>query len=135
MLAALPFVSSNYTLRLFTIGFLYVTLASSWNIIGGFTGYPSFATAAFFGIGAYAGAILRTMATPMPLPVAWLAGGVAAFVFAAIIGPAILRLRGHYFAVASLVLAAVLARDHQHGRPADRRRPRPQHTGRRSDRT
>ncbi len=106
-LAVMPFVSSNYTIRFLTIALMYVTLASSWNMIGGFTGYPSFATAAFFGIGAYTGAILRT-ATTSPLPLSWIAGGVLAGLFAALIGPAILRLRGHYFAVASLVLAAVL---------------------------
>jgi branched-chain amino acid transport system permease protein len=111
MLAAviviLPFTSSNYLLRLTTIAFMYIALASSWNIIGGFTGYPSFATAAFFGIGAYASGILRSTAA-LPLPVSWLAGALAAMIFSLVVGPAILRLRGHYFAVASLVLAAVL---------------------------
>ena len=43
-LAALPFLSGNYAVRLATIAFMYVVLASSWNIIGGLTGYPSFAT-------------------------------------------------------------------------------------------
>lgn len=106
-LAALPFAATNYVLRLSTIGFMYIALASSWNIVGGFTGYPSFATAAFFGIGAYASAVLRT-AFGLSLPVAWVAGAIAAAIFALAIGPSILRLRGHYFAVASLVLAAVL---------------------------
>jgi branched-chain amino acid transport system permease protein len=105
VLAALPFMTSNYLVRLATIAFMYVTLASSWNLIGGLTGYPSFATAAFFGIGAYGSGIVRAYA---PLPAAWLAGAVAAGLFAVLIGPAILWLRGHYFAVASLVLAAVL---------------------------
>ncbi len=107
VIAALPFMATNYLLRLTTIGFMYVALASSWNIIGGFTGYPSFATAAFFGIGAYASGILRTSGAA-PLPLAWLSGAAAATLFSLIVGPAILRLRGHYFAVASLVLAAVL---------------------------
>jgi branched-chain amino acid transport system permease protein len=107
VLAALPFAASNYVLRLATIGFMYVTLASSWNLLGGFAGYPSFAIAAFFGLGAYGGAVLRTD-LGLALPVAWLAGAAIAGVFALCIGPAILRLRGHYFAVASLVLAPVL---------------------------
>jgi branched-chain amino acid transport system permease protein len=104
-LAALPLVSGNYMVRLATIAFMYVVLASSWNIIGGLAGYPSFATAAFFGLGAYGSAIVRAHAA---LPVAWCAGAVTASLFALLIGPAILRLRGHYFAVASLVLAPVL---------------------------
>jgi branched-chain amino acid transport system permease protein len=107
VIAALPFTATNYALRLTTIGFMYIALASSWNIIGGFTGYPSFATAAFFGVGAYASGILRAGGT-VPLPLGWLLGAAAATLFSLMVGPAILRLRGHYFAVASLVLAAVL---------------------------
>jgi branched-chain amino acid transport system permease protein len=106
-IAALPFAATNYLLRLTTIGFMYIALASSWNIIGGFTGYPSFATAAFFGVGAYASGILRAGGM-VPLPLGWLLGAAAATLFSLMVGPAILRLRGHYFAVASLVLAAVL---------------------------
>ena len=107
VIAVLPFTATNYVLRLTTIAFMYIALASSWNIVGGFTGYPSFATAAFFGIGAYAASIVRT-GTSLSLPLAWLVGGAVAMLFSLIVGPAILRLRGHYFAVASLVLAAVL---------------------------
>lgn len=103
----IPFGASNYVLRIATIAFMYVTLASSWNIVGGLTGYPSFATAAFFGIGAYASGIARVR-IDAGLPLAWAAGAFAAGAFAVVVGPAILRLRGHYFAVASLVLAAVL---------------------------
>jgi branched-chain amino acid transport system permease protein len=107
VIAVLPFTATNYLLRLTTICFMYIALSSSWNIVGGFTGYPSFATAAFFGIGAYASGILRG-GSAFPLPLAWLCGAAAAMVFSLVVGPAILRLRGHYFAVASLVLAAVL---------------------------
>lgn len=107
VIVVLPFTATNYVLRLTTIAFMYIALASSWNIVGGFIGYPSFATAAFFGIGAYAAGILRT-STTMSLPASWLAGALVAMIFSLIVGPAILRLRGHYFAVASLVLAAVL---------------------------
>jgi branched-chain amino acid transport system permease protein len=107
VIVVLPFAATNYLLRLTTIGFMYIALSSSWNIVGGFTGYPSFATAAFFGIGAYASGILRA-GSALPLPFAWLCGAAAALAFALVVGPAILRLRGHYFAVASLVLAAAL---------------------------
>lgn len=107
IVAVLPFTATNYLLRLSTIAFMYIALASSWNIVGGFIGYPSFATAAFFGIGAYASGIMRTT-YGVPLPVGWVAGAIAAAIFALAVGPSILRLRGHYFAVASLVLAAVL---------------------------
>jgi branched-chain amino acid transport system permease protein len=67
VIAVLPLTATNYLLRLTTIGFKYIALASSWNIVGGFTGYPSFATAAFFGVGAYASAIPRASGS-VPLP-------------------------------------------------------------------
>lgn len=103
---ALPFVADNYVLRLATITLMYTVLALSWNFIGGMAGYPSFATAAFFGLGAYAGGVLQGWGVPMPL--AWLSAGLAAALFAGAIGGAILHLRGHYFAIASLIVAEVL---------------------------
>jgi len=102
----LPWVGNNYFIRLATIMMLYSVLALSWNFIGGLTGYPSFATAAFFGLGAYAGAVSQGQGVPMYL--AWVIGAVLAALFATGLGLAILRLRGHYFAIASLVVADVL---------------------------
>jgi len=105
-IGALPFMSDNYILRIATSMLMYATLAMSWNFIGGFAGYPSFATAAFFGLGAYAGAVLQTRGVPMIA--AWIVAGLIVTVFAAAVGRAILHLRGHYFAIASLVIADVL---------------------------
>ncbi len=85
---------------------MYAVLAQSWNFIGGLAGYPSFATAAFFGLGAYASAILQNHGVPM-VP-AWGCAGLAAMLFAALLGGAILHLRGHYFAIASLIVAEML---------------------------
>jgi branched-chain amino acid transport system permease protein len=101
-----PLVGNNYILRLATIMMLYSVLALSWNFIGGLTGYPSFATAAFFGLGAYTGAIGQGQGIPMFL--AWVLGGLTTGIFATGLGFAILRLRGHYFAIASIVVADVL---------------------------
>ena len=56
--ASLPLFGGAYALRIGTVACMYAILALSWNIVGGFAGYPSFATAAFFGFGAYATAIL-----------------------------------------------------------------------------
>ena len=106
LLAALPLVGNNYALRLATTVFMYSVMAQSWNFIGGLAGYPSFATAAFFGLGAYASAILQNHGVPM-VP-AWACAGVAALLFAAFLGGAILHLRGHYFAIASLIVAEML---------------------------
>jgi len=101
--ALLTVVGDNYWLRIGTTVALYAALASSWNIIGGFTGYPSFATAAFFGLGAYASAIGQMHGIPMAL--AWSLAALIGGVFALLLGLGLLRLRGHYFAVASLVVA------------------------------
>jgi branched-chain amino acid transport system permease protein len=106
LVAALPLVGNNYALRLATTVCMYSVMAQSWNFIGGLAGYPSFATAAFFGLGAYASAILQNRGVPM-VP-AWAGAGLAALLFAAFLGGAILHLRGHYFAIASLIVAEML---------------------------
>lgn len=105
-LAALPFAGGNYAIRLATIMLMYCVLAVSWSFIGGLAGYPSFATAAFFGLGAYAGAIAQTRGAPAWA--AWLGAAALTALFAAGLGVTLLRLRGHYFAIASLVVAEVL---------------------------
>jgi len=104
--AMLTLVASNYMLRLATVVAMYAVLAQSWNFIGGLAGYPSFATAAFFGLGAYVSAVLQSKGVPMLA--AWLAGGAGTALFAAFLSGAILHLRGHYFAIASLVVVEVL---------------------------
>ncbi|TCT04193.1 branched-chain amino acid ABC transporter permease [Aquabacter spiritensis] len=102
----LPLAGDNYVLRLGTIVAMYAVLAQSWNFIGGLAGYPSFATAAFFGLGAYTSAVLLSYGAPTGL--AWTAAGGMACLFAALIGGAILHLKGHYFAIASLAVGEVL---------------------------
>ena len=104
-IAALPLVGGSYALRLGTIACMYGILALSWNIVGGLAGYPSFATAAFFGFGAYTAGVLLSKGVPLAVSVA--AAGVLSFVLACLLGAALLRLRGHYFAIASLSLIEV----------------------------
>ncbi|HWK69866.1 MAG TPA: branched-chain amino acid ABC transporter permease [Burkholderiaceae bacterium] len=105
-LLALVFTADNYVLRLATTVGMYAALAWAWNLIGGYAGYPSFATAAFFGLGAYAAGVFQSLGLPFPL--AWPLAGLLVAVFAGLLGRAILHLRGHYFAIASLVIADVL---------------------------
>jgi branched-chain amino acid transport system permease protein len=98
-----------YISLLFTV-FMYVTLATSWNLIGGYTGYLSFGHVAFFGIGAYTTAFLFNLLHLSPLATILSsipAGGAAALV-ALIIGVPCLRLRGPYFAVITLCFAFVV---------------------------
>jgi branched-chain amino acid transport system permease protein len=104
-IAALPLFGGSYALRLGTIACMYGILALSWNIVGGFAGYPSFATAAFFGFGAYTAGVLIGKGVPLLVSVA--VAGVMSFALAGLLGAALLRLRGHYFAIASLSLIEV----------------------------
>lgn len=106
VLLVLPFFLDNYFMRLATTMIMYSTLAFAWNFIGGFVGYPSFGIAAFFGFGAYVGAVLLSHKL-IPFWMSPICGGLASLVTAAIIGAPILRLRGHYFAVASLGIGEV----------------------------
>ncbi|HUH39695.1 MAG TPA: branched-chain amino acid ABC transporter permease [Castellaniella sp.] len=105
-LSTLLLTADNYVLRLATTVAMYATLTWSWNLIGGYAGYPSFATAAFFGLGAYAAGSLQAAGVPFAL--AWPLAALLAAIFAGLMGLAILHLRGHYFAIASLVIADVL---------------------------
>jgi branched-chain amino acid transport system permease protein len=84
---------------------MYAIFALSWNIVGGFAGYPSFATAAFFGLGAYTTGILMNKGVPLTLSL--LGSLVLCLLLAAALGAVLLRLRGHYFAIASLSLVEV----------------------------
>jgi branched-chain amino acid transport system permease protein len=85
----------------------YVVIATAWNVLGGYAGYVNFGSAGFYAVGAYTAAILYQLAAP-PLPVMILAGGVAAGVIGLAAGYLTLRVKGIYFAIATLALAVVL---------------------------
>jgi branched-chain amino acid transport system permease protein len=85
----------------------YVVLATGWNILGGYTGYVNFGSAAFFAMGAYSTVVLHKL-LPLPVPLLILAGGVAAGLVGLGMGYLTLRLRGAFFAIATLALAIVL---------------------------
>jgi branched-chain amino acid transport system permease protein len=106
LVASLPLFGGPYALRLGTIACMYAILALSWSVVGGFAGYPSFATAAFFGFGAYASGVL--LGNGLPLWLAVVVSALMALAGAGALGAVLMRLRGHYFAIASLSLAEVL---------------------------
>lgn len=87
--------------------FLYIILAESWNLIGGFAGYLSFGHVAFFGIGTYTSAILFQKLGLSPFLGALPAGAMASLV-AWGVGFPCLRLRGPYFAVVTLCFAFIM---------------------------
>lgn len=101
---ALPVQLYGSQQRTFAAAFMFVALAQGWNLIGGFAGYPSFGNVVFFGLGGYTTAILMAKAGTsfyVALPAAALVG----LGFAALMGVPVLRLRGHYFAIATLGVA------------------------------
>lgn len=84
----------------FTI-LLAISMAVSLNIIMGYTGYVSFGHVVFYGLGGYTGMyLLDTM--KLPLPIAVIGGGIAAGLLAFGLGKAIFKLRGAYFALATI---------------------------------
>jgi branched-chain amino acid transport system permease protein len=91
---------------------LYVILqatimAVAWNILGGFTGYVNFGSAAFFAIGAYT-SIALDKALGLPLPLLILAAAVVCGLIGLGVGYLTLRLKGVYFAIATLAMAIVI---------------------------
>jgi branched-chain amino acid transport system permease protein len=99
-----PLIMDRYWFRIATLVAMFVIIAGGWNVIGGLTGYPAFGNVVFFGIGAYTTGTLITKAS-VPLGLAVPAAVAFCAAAAALIGLPLLRLRGHYFAVASLGVA------------------------------
>jgi len=85
----------------------FVILATAWNILGGYTGYVNFGSAAFFATGAYTTVFLYKAFHP-PLAVVIVAGTLVAGLLGLGVGYLTLRLRGVFFAIATLALAVVL---------------------------
>ena len=85
----------------------YVVLATAWNILGGYCGYVNFGSAAFFAVGAYSAVAVHRF-HPLPIPVLVLIGGAASGIVGFALGYLTLRLRGAFFAIATLALAVVL---------------------------
>lgn len=105
VLAAMPWVLSDFLLSLTLSCLMYAGLAVSWAMFSGATNYLSLATAAFFGLGAYVTAWgLGVLAWPVLV----VTGGLVAAAFAALVGGAILHLRGAYFAVLTFGLAELV---------------------------
>ena len=86
---------------------ILATLAQSWNIIGGYTGYPSFGNSVFYGLGGY-GVAVGMVQFQLPFATGLVLGVFLAVLFAFLLGLPVLRLRGHYFAIATLGLAEVM---------------------------
>lgn len=100
--ALVPALTGNVALRAnLWLAVIYIVLASNLNLMIGYSGYVNFGNIAFFGLGGYVGMYLVTAQT-WPLWAACLAGGVVVSFLALLLGLGILRLRGAYFALATI---------------------------------
>jgi branched-chain amino acid transport system permease protein len=97
----------------------YIVLSTAWNILGGYTGYTNFGTGAFFAAGAYSSMVLQKLPAlllatfhwtipPVPLPVMILVAGIVSGLIGLGTGYLTLRLRGVFFAIATLALSIVM---------------------------
>ena len=120
------FVRNDYLLFAGFVVLQYVVLATAWNILGGYCGYVNFGTAAFFAMGAYTTVALHKLGAnpgrylsdtpfeflsallPLSVPSLMLLGGVVSGVVGYGMGYLTLRLRGVFFAIATLAMAVVL---------------------------
>jgi len=86
----------------------YIVLSTGWNILGGYTGYVNFGTAAFFAVGAYSTVVWHKTVPDMPLPAMMLIGGAIAALLGLGTGYLTLRLRGTFFGIATLAMSVVM---------------------------
>ena len=107
-LVLLPRFVTAYKLLTYTSVLCLALMAQGWNFIGGYAGYAAFGNVAFFGIGAYTTGLLMLSRWRIPFFPALIAGAILAAAVAVLIGLPILRLKGHYFAIATLGVAEAM---------------------------
>lgn len=105
LLGFVPLLHNSYYENLARSVLMFATLSFSWNLIGGYTGYVSFGNVVFFGLGCYTTAALWQHWHLQNVTLAIGIAMIAAVAFAIVLGIPILRLRGHYFAIATLGIA------------------------------
>ena len=85
----------------------FMVLATAWNILGGYAGYVNFGTAAFFAIGAYTAVVLfKWLGAPLAVQIA--AGAAASGLLGFGVGLLTLRLRGIFFAIATVAIIFIM---------------------------
>jgi branched-chain amino acid transport system permease protein len=100
------FVKDVYVQNIMVLTLMYAALSQSWNILGGYCGQISLGHALYFGLGAYTTTLLFTKFGVLP----WfgmLGGGLISALIAMALGYPCFRLRGHYFVIATIVIAEI----------------------------
>jgi branched-chain amino acid transport system permease protein len=101
--AVAVFISNEYVFFAAYTVLMYIVLATAWNILGGYAGYVNFGTPAFFGLGAYTGAVLyKAFALPLVLQI--VAAAAMSGLLGLFAGLLTLRLRGIFFAIATVAI-------------------------------
>jgi len=107
VLALTQLIGNNYVFFAGYVVLQFVVLAIAWNILGGYCGYVNFGSAAFFALGAYTSVFFHKT-YQLPIPLLMLFGGIVSGIVGLGMGYLTLRLRGSFFAIATLALAVVL---------------------------
>jgi branched-chain amino acid transport system permease protein len=107
IIAASRLISNDYFFSAAYTVLQFIILATAWNILGGYTGYVNFGSAAFFATGAYSTVFLYK-ALHAPLLLMIVTGTLAAGLLGLAVGYLTLRMRGVFFAIATLALSVVL---------------------------
>jgi len=102
----LPRFLTGYWVRVLTTIFMYAVISQGMNLMSGYMGYLPFGNAMFFGIGAYVTAIGMSKGLPFVLVIPLAA--MTAILFSILLGTPVLRLRGHYFAIATIGMSGAL---------------------------
>jgi branched-chain amino acid transport system permease protein len=108
IIAASRLIPNDYVFSAAYTVLQFIILATAWNILGGYTGYVNFGSAAFFATGAYSTVFLYKALQQPPLIVMIVIGTLAAGLLGLAVGYLTLRMRGVFFAIATLALAVVL---------------------------
>ena len=106
ILIFLPKFIPGYGIRILTAIFMYAVIAQGINLMSGYMGYLPFGNAMFFGIGAYITAIM--MGKGITFLLAMFLGGIVSILVSTLFGLPVLRLRGHYFAIATIGVSGAL---------------------------
>ncbi len=102
-----PAIFGPSGLSLLYLTLFFVCLAAAWNLFSGLSGYVNFGFTAFVGVGMYA-SVIALVDLKFDLWAAYLSGGIAAALFAAVLGYPVLRMRGAYFSIAMLAIAEAM---------------------------
>jgi len=97
----------SFTQHMMILIFMYALLAMAWNILGGYTGQVSLGHSVFFGIGAYTSTVLFMWYGISPW-IGMIAGIIAAVAVSLVVGYPCFRLKGHYFAIATICVGEII---------------------------